>query len=384
MNHISESIRYIGADDLRLDLFENQYKLPFGVSYNSYLILDKKICVLDTIDKRATRDWLYNLKNELGDKKPDYLVISHMEPDHSANIETIAKEYPEMKLVVNAKTTPILKQFTDIEGIDGRIHEVKEGDKLELGEHTLNFYMAPMVHWPEVMVEYEEKEKVLFSADGFGTFGALEHDPRWIVAARRYYTNIVGKFGPSVQALLKKAEGLDIQVIAPLHGPIIKEDLAYYIEKYKIWSSYEPEDKGVFVAYASIYGNTKEAAIHFARMLEEEGLEVRTADLMRDDHAKAVEYAFKYDRMVLASITYDGVLPPAMQSFLYRLSIKNYQNRKVGLIENGSWGPIAAKKMTEELQKMKNIEVCENVVTIRSKRHDADNEAFEALKKELM
>ena len=384
MEHVSEAIRYVGADDPKLDLFENQYRLPFGVSYNSYVILDKKIAIMDTIDKRATKEWMTNVKEVLKDRKPDYLVVQHMEPDHSANIETIANEYPEMKIVANAKTFPIIAQFTDLELTDDRKVEVKEGETLELGEHILQFFMAPMVHWPEVMVTYEQKEKVLFSADGFGTFGALEHNPRWIVGARRYYTNIVGKYGPSVQALLKKAAGLDINIIAPLHGPILKEDLGYYIEKYNLWSTYEPEDKGVLVAYSSIYGNTKEAALYFAKMLEDAGVEVRTVDLMRDDPAKGVEYAFKYDKIVLASITYDGNLPPAMEGFLYRLASKGVQKRKVGLIENGSWGPIAAKKMKEHLDAMKDMTVCENIVTIRSKRKDAHQAAFEALRDELL
>lgn len=380
---ISDSIRYVGADDTTLDLFEGQYPVPFGVSYNSYVIFDQKTAVMDTVDKRAIDEWLQNLKDELGDRKPDYLVVQHLEPDHSGGIEELCRRFPDMQVVCSAKAAGMLPQFLGID-LGDRVHPVKEGDTLSLGSHTLHFVMAPMVHWPEVMMTYEDSEKVLFSADAFGTFGALNSHINWLVEARRYYINIVGKYGPSVQTVLKKAAALDIAKILPLHGPVLDEDLGKYIGFYDTWSKYEPERKGILVAYASAHGNTKEAALHLAKKLEEAGEMVITIDLSRDDMARAVEGAYCFDRMVLASITYDGNLFPPMQDFLYHLSIKNFQKRTVGLIENGSWAPVAAKKMREELEKDKDITILDPVVTIRTRRHESDEAQFEALKDALV
>lgn len=363
---ISESILYIGVDDKDLDLFESQYIVPNGVSYNSYLILDEKIAVMDTIDKRKTDEWFENLEKALNGKKPDYLIISHLEPDHAANIKSLAEKYPEMKLVGNKKTFAMLPQFFEM-NLDGRTVEVGEGSELSLGAHTLQFFMAPMVHWPEVMVSYEKNEKVLFSADGFGKFGALDTDEDWTCEARRYYFNIVGKYGAQVQALLKKTAQLDIQTICPLHGPILKENLGYYIEKYDTWSSYRPEDEGIFIAYASIHGNTAAAAKQLKEILEAKGaVKVAIADLSRDDIAEAVEDAFRYNKLIVAASTYDGGIFPCMEDFLLHLKSKNFQNRKAAMMENGSWGPMAAKKMRELLEQMKNIEICDTVVTIKS------------------
>ena len=363
---ISESILYIGVDDKDLDLFESQYIVPNGVSYNSYLILDEKIAVMDTIDKRKTDEWFENLEKALNGKKPDYLIISHLEPDHAANIKSLAEKYPEMKLVGNKKTFAMLPQFFEM-NLDSRTVEVGEGSELSLGAHTLQFFMAPMVHWPEVMVSYEKNEKVLFSADGFGKFGALDTDEDWTCEARRYYFNIVGKYGAQVQALLKKTAQLDIQTICPLHGPILKENLGYYIEKYDTWSSYRPEDEGIFIAYASIHGNTEAAAKQLKEILEAKGAaKVAIADLSRDDIAEAVEDAFRYNKLIVAASTYDGGIFPCMEDFLLHLKSKNFQNRKAAMMENGSWGPMAAKKMRELLEQMKNIEICDTVVTIKS------------------
>ena len=374
---VTDSVKYIGADDRDIDLFESQYVVPEGVSYNSYVIIDDKITVMDTVDKRATDKWVSNLKEALGGKQPEYLVISHLEPDHAANIQKIAEMYPGMKLVGNAKTFQMLPQFFDFD-MSGRMVTVKEGDELTIGSHTLQFFMAPMVHWPEVMVTYEKSEKILFSADGFGKFGALDSDDDdWACEARRYYFNIVGKYGAQVQALLKKASGLDISIICPLHGPVLKEDLGYYINKYDIWSSYEPEDKGVLVAYASIHGNTATAAKECAEMFKNKGVEkLELFDFSRDDMAEAIEAAFRYDRMVLASATYDGGLFPVMEDFLAHLKSKNYQKRKVALIENGSWAPVAAKKMEDMLSGMKNIEICEKRVSIKSVMKEDDKAAI--------
>ena len=364
--YISEAVKYIGADDKDIDLFESQYFVPNGVSYNSYVILDQKIAVMDTVDRRATQEWLANLEHVLGEREPDYLIISHMEPDHAGNIQTVAEKYPKMQLVGNAKTFQMLQQFFSF-SLEGRTLTVKEGEELSLGEHTLVFYMAPMVHWPEVMVEYEKKEQILFSADGFGKFGALDVKEDWTPEARRYFINIVGKYGAQVQALLKKASGLMISKICPLHGPILSENLGYYIEKYDIWSSYRPEEKGVLVAYASIHGNTKKAAEEIKKLfLQTKTQNVKIMDLSREDMAEAVAQAFCYDRLVLACATYDGGLFPVMEDFLQHLKNKNYQKRRVGLIENGSWAPLAAKKMKEYLEQMKEIEVCEPVITIKS------------------
>lgn len=354
------------------------YVVPEGVSYNSYVIMDEKITVMDTVDARATEEWVSNLKEALGDKSPEYLVVSHLEPDHAANIQKIAEMYPDMKLVGNAKTFQMLPQFFEFD-LSDRTVTVKEGDELSIGSHTLQFFMAPMVHWPEVMVTYEKSEKILFSADGFGKFGAINSDEEddWACEARRYYFNIVGKYGAQVQALLKKASGLDIAIICPLHGPVLKEDLGYYINKYDVWSSYEPEDKGVLVAYASIHGNTAKAAKACAEMFENKGVEkLELFDLSRDDMAEAIEAAFRYDRMVIASATYDGGLFPVMEDFLAHLKSKNYQKRKVALIENGSWAPVAAKKMADMLESMKNIEICEKRVSIKSVMKEADKAAI--------
>ena len=379
---ISDQIKYIGADDTDLDLFESQYIVPNGVSYNSYLILDEKIAVMDTIDKRKTEEWLANLAGELGDKMPDYLVVSHMEPDHAASIERAANTYPSMKIVGNMKTLQMMKQFFETDFTD-RFVEVKEGDKLSLGEHELTFLMAPMVHWPEVMVEYESKEKILFSADGFGKFGALSADEDWACEARRYYFNIVGRYGVQVQALLKKAATLDIQTICPLHGPILTENLSYYIDKYNTWSSYTPEDKGILVASASIHGNTKAAALKLVEKLEATGVKVAFTDLTRDDMAEAIEDAFRYDRMVVCACTYDGGLFPAAESFIAHLKSKNYQNRTVGFMENGTWAPMAAKHMRAAFETMKNITLLDSVVTIKSTLNKDSEAQMDALVAEL-
>lgn len=381
---ISNDIKYIGVDDKKIDLFESQYILPKGVSYNSYLIKDEKNVVMDTVDKRASEEWIENLERTLNGEKIDYLVISHLEPDHAGNIGYLAKKYPEMKLIGNAKTFQMLVQFFSIENLEERKIVVKEGDEINLGKHTLQFFMAPMVHWPEVMVTYEKTEKILFTADGFGKFGALDTDEEWACEARRYYFNIVGKYGMQVQALLKKAAILDIKMICPLHGPILKENLGYYINKYDIWSSYKPEEEGVFIAYASMYGYTKQAVEKLVEILKEKGIEkISTTDLSRDDMAEAVEDAFKYDKMILAAPSYNaGVFPP-MQEFLYHLQSKNYQNRKIGIIENGSWAPSAAKTMKEIISKMKNIEIYEPTVTIISKMNENNIAELEKLANNL-
>ena len=365
---ISDSIKYVGVDDKDIDLFESQYVVPDGVSYNSYIIFDEKITIMDTVDARATDEWVKNIEEALDGKEPSYLVISHLEPDHAANIGLIAHKYPNMQLIGNAKTFQMLPQFFDEDFADRQV-VVKEGDEISLGSHSLTFVMAPMVHWPEVMVAYEKTEKIIFSADGFGKFGALdsEDDEGWACEARRYYFNIVGKYGAQVQNLLKKASALDIQTICPLHGPVLKENLGYYLDLYNTWSSYEPEDEGVLVAYASIHGNTAKAAKQIADKLKAKGVEkMEVMDLSRDDMAEAVEAAFRYDKMVLACATYDGGLFPVMEDFLNHLKSKNFQKRKAALVENGSWAPLAAKKMRESLESMKNIEICENIVSIKS------------------
>lgn len=366
MNHYSESIRCIGCYDRDLDLFESQYSVPDGISYNSYVILDEKVAVLDTIDARKTGEWLANLEAALAGRGVDYLVIHHMEPDHSASVAVLAEKYPDMKLVGNAKTFPMLKQFTG-QDYAGRTVTVKEGDTLELGSHTLTFFMAPMVHWPEVMVSYESAEKALFSADAFGRFGDPDSGEEWLEEARRYYINIVGKYGVQTQALLKKAAALDLQAICPLHGPVLAgEAMALALEKYGVWSSYEPEETGVLVAYASIHGNTAKAALEMAELLRAEGLEVLPWDLTRQDWAAAVGHAFRYSGVVLMASSYDaGVFTP-MAQFLYRLQAKGFRNRVVGLVENGSWGPTANRTMQGFLDGMKGLTVLEPRVTIRS------------------
>lgn len=383
--YISDSIKYIGADDTTLDLFESQYIVPNGVSYNSYIIMDEKIAVMDTVDQRKTDEWFDNLNKALDGKTPDYLVVSHLEPDHAANIQNFVEKYPTAKLVLSMKAKAMMPQFFEIDNLDDICITVKEGDTLELGEHKLTFIMAPMVHWPEVMVEYEEKEKILFSADGFGKFGALSADEDWACEARRYYFNIVGKYGAPVQTLLKKAANLDIKMICPLHGPILKENLGYYIDKYNTWSSYQPEDEGVLVAYASIHGNTEKAAKLIAKTLEEKGApKVAITDLTRDDMAEAIEDAFRYSKLIIAASSYDGGVFPPMEDFLNRLSHKAYQNRTVGLVENGSWAPCAARAMKGFVENMKNITICDNTVTIKSTLKDADMDSVSALVDEIL
>lgn len=382
MLNITESIKYVGVNDRTIDLFEGQYVVPNGVSYNSYVIMDDKIAVFDTVDKRKTEDWLSNVENVLGGKKPDYLVISHMEPDHSASIDAFLKKYPSVTVVGNEKTFNIAERFF------GDIFQnklvVKEGEELSLGKHNLKFVFAPMVHWPEVMFTYETTEKVLFSADAFGKFGALDVDEEWACEARRYYFNIVGKYGATVQSVLKKAAALDIKIICPLHGPVLNENLEYYIGKYNIWSSYQPEDKGVLIAYASIYGNTAKAAEQLAELLREKGEKVAVADLARCDMAEAIEDAFRYDRLVTASVTYDGGLFPAMESFLSHLKAKNYQNRTVAFIENGSWAPMSGKLMRGFFDGMKNITVIDKLVTVKSAVKDDTKEELKQLAAELV
>jgi len=377
--YISEDIVYVGVDDKEIDLFESQYVVPNGVSYNSYLILDDQIALMDTVDARKTTEWLERVKQELKGKTPAYLILSHLEPDHSGSVEAVAKAYPDMKLVGNAKTFAMLPQFIDLDTTDRQV-VVKEGDTLPLGKHTLHFVMAPMVHWPEVMVEYEETEKVLFSADAFGKFGALDTEEDWACEARRYYFNIVGKYGGPVTTLLKKAAALDIQTICPLHGPVLKEKLEYYIGKYQTWSSYEPEDKGILIAYASIHGNTAQVAQNLAEILRSKGAEkVVVSDLAREDMAEVIEDAFRYDRMILAAASYDGGVFPCMESFLAHLKSKAYQKRKVGLVENGSWAPCAGRIMKSTLESMKDITLAEPLVTIRSAQKPADEVQLNAL-----
>jgi len=379
---ISDAVRYIGCDDHDIDLFESQYQVPNGVSYNSYLIVDEKIAIMDTVDARAGQEWLANLEQELeqnlSGRRPDYLVVSHLEPDHAANIQRVCERYPQLKVVSNAKALSMLPQFFDMD-FTKRSIEVKEGDTLDLGSHSLSFYMAPMVHWPEVMVTYESSEKILFSADGFGKFGALDAREEWDDEARRYYMNIVGKYGAPVQALLKKASALDIETICPLHGPVLKENLAHYLEKYDIWSSYRPEDRGVTIACASIHGNTAAAARELAALFQEDGQKVSFFDLARDDMARAIEDAFRYDRLVLAAATYDGGLFPCMEDFLYHLKLKNYQKRTVGILENGSWAPMAGKLMREYVAGLKDCVVAEPVVTVKSALNDASRAQLKAL-----
>lgn len=381
---ITDSIKYVGVNDHQVDLFEGQYKVPNGMSYNSYVILDEKVAVMDTVDAHFTDEWLGNLARVLDGRKPDYLVVQHMEPDHAANVANFMKAYPETTVVANAKTFVMIKNFFELD-LEGRKLVVENGSSLSLGSHTLTFVFAPMVHWPEVMVTYESSEKVLFSADGFGKFGALDVEEDWDDESRRYFIGIVGKYGAQVQALLKKAATLDIQTICPLHGPILKENLGYYIGKYMTWSSYEPEDDGVLVAYASIHGNTKTAAEKMKEILEAKGAKkVAITDLSRDDMAEAIEDAFRYDKLVLAAASYDASVFPCMETFLNKLTNKNYQNRKIAIIENGSWAPTAARVMKGYVEKMKKITLCEKTVTIKSAMKDADVTAMEELADELL
>ena len=381
--NISDSVKYVGVDDKDIDLFESQYKVPNGVSYNSYVILDEKIAIMDTVDKRATDEWIKNLEEVLDGKEPDYLIVSHLEPDHAANIQVLFEKYPSVKLVGNEKTFNMLPYFFNMD-LEGRTVTVKEGDELNLGEHTLVFVMAPMVHWPEVMVEYEKTEKILFSADGFGKFGALDCDEEWTDEARRYFINIVGKFGPAVQNLLKKAATLDIKTICPLHGPVLTENLGFYIDKYLKWSSYTPEEKGTVVAYASIHGNTKAAAIKMAKMLEAKGETVALYDLSRADVSQVISDSFKYDKLVVLAATYDGGIFSPMQDFLHRLKMKNFQKRKVAIIENGSWTPVAGRQMEALFKEMKDIEFVGDILTIKAVAKKEDLENIEKLVDELV
>lgn len=379
--NISESVKYIGVDDTTIDLFECQYVVPEGVSYNSYVILDEKIAIMDTVDKRGMKEWEDNLLKTLDGKKADYVIVQHMEPDHAGSLARLLELFPDITVVGNAKTFVMINQFFENINIKDSL-TVKEGDTLNLGSHTLTFVMAPMVHWPEVMVTYESSEKILFSADGFGKFGALSltENEDWACEARRYYFNIVGKYGAPVQTLLKKASALDIKTICPLHGPVLSDNLGYYLDLYNTWSSYQPESKGIFIAYASIHGNTAVAANRFADILRDKGVEkVVVTDLSRCDIAEAVEDAFRYDRMVLAAASYDAGVFPIMQDFLHHLQSKAYQNRTIGLIENGSWAPTAAKTMRSILDTMKNITIVEPVVTIKSALKENDIPALEEL-----
>lgn len=379
----SESIKFIGANDHTLDLFENQYPLEYGVSYNSYVILDDKVAVMDTIDIRESEAWLNTLKEELDGREVDYLIVSHMEPDHAANIDTLCKLYPNMKVVGNATTFTMINNFFEIDGLEQKKHVVKEGDTLSLGKHTLQFYMAPMVHWPEVMMTYVPEEKVLFSADAFGKFGTLDVEDDWATEARRYYFNIVGKYGMQVQTALKKLSGLEINVICPLHGPILTENLGYYLNLYNTWSSYQPEEDGVLIAYATIYGHTKEAAYDLKKMIEATGQKVKILELNRVPVSVAIGEAFRYSKLVLMSSSYDAGVFPAMELFLLELSHKNFQNRKVAIVENGSWAPSAGKTIKSYVEKWKNIDLVEPVITIRSKAKKADEEKLEALAKTI-
>ena len=378
--NVTEKIKYIGVDDTTIDLFESQYIVPNGISYNSYLIMDEKIAIMDTADKRKSEEWFTNLEEGLEGRTPDYLIVQHMEPDHAGNIASLLAKYPNLQVAASAKAIQMMPQFFEDTCFEGRTIAVKEGDTLSLGTHTLQFFMAPMVHWPEVMVTYDSTDKVLFTADGFGKFGALAHEEEWACEARRYYFNICGKYGPQVQALLKKAATLDIACICPLHGPILKEDLGYYIGLYDTWSKYEVETEGVFIAYASIHGGTRKAAEKMAEILREKGApKVSIADLSRDDMAEAVEDAFRMSKLIVAAASYDADVFPPMHDFLHHLKLKAYQKRRVGIIENGSWAPCAGRIMKGMLESMKEIEIVEPMVTIRSAMKQGDIPALEAL-----
>ncbi len=378
--NISDSIIYIGADDKDLDLFEGQYIVPEGVSYNSYLIVDEKIAVMDSVDDRKLDVWFDQLKSALAGRTPDYMVITHMEPDHSSGVEMIMKEYPSIKLVGNAKTFTIMSQLFEVENLAECSITVKEGDTLPLGEHTLKFFMAPMVHWPEVMVAYESNTKTLFSADGFGKFGASDAKGGWACEARRYYYNIVGKYGANVQALLKKLNGVEVSTIAPLHGPILREDIGYYVKMYDMWSRYLPEEDSILIVHASIHGNTAKVAHELQTILKAKGKEnVELMDLTRDDMAEAIENAFYSETLVLAASSYDAAVFPPMDHYLHHLKSKNFQNRRVGIIENGSWAPTAAKTMKATLETMKGITILDPTVTIKSSYKPSDAAALEAL-----
>lgn len=378
---ITDTIRYIGVDDLDIDLFESQYVVPEGMSYNSYVILDEKIAVMDTVDARKGEEWKANLAAVLDGRQPDYLVVHHMEPDHASLIAEAVNTYPAMKVVLSAAAAKMLPNFFEGTDFEGRVLSVKEGDSLSLGTHILQFIAAPMVHWPEVIMSYEQTEKVLFAADGFGKFGALCNETDdWACEARRYYFNICGKYGAQVQAVLQKAATLDIRTICPLHGPVLSGDLTPYLSLYDTWSRYEPETEGVLVAYASIHGGTAAAAREFAEMLRARGAEkVVLSDLSRSDMAEVIEDAFRYPRLVLAASSYDAGVFPVMHDFLHHLQIKNYQKRRIGLIENGSWAPCAARAMRTLIEPMKEITLVEPTVTIRSRMKQTDIPAMEAL-----
>lgn len=384
MTNITANILYTGVNDKTIDLFEGQYPVPNGISYNSYVIMDDKIAIMDTADSRKTEEWLSQIEAALQGRQPDYVIVLHMEPDHSGSLETLLRRYPQIKVVGNAKTFQMISQFFPLD-ISDRTVTVKEGDTLPLGKHTLQFIMAPMVHWPEVMFAYEQTEKVLFAADAFGKFGALDAQEDWLDEARRYYFNIVGKYGVQVQAVLKKAASLDIRMICPLHGPVLKENLGYYLEKYQLWSSYIPEDSGVTIAYASIYGHTAAAAEKLAETLKAKGAEhIALFDLNRCDMSKAVESAFHYDKLVLASATYNMDLFPSMEAFLHHLTGKNYQNRTIGIIENGTWAPAVAKQIKELLSNSKNLTLCNTTVTVKSALNADSTAKIETLAEELL
>ena len=379
---ITNDIQYIGVNDHQVDLFEGQYDVPNGMAYNSYVILDDKIAVMDTVDQNFGEEWLKNLETVLNGRKPDYLISQHMEPDHSANIHVFLQRYPEATVVASAKAFAMMKQFFGTDYADRRI-VVGEGDTLTLGKHVLTFVTAPMVHWPEVIVTYDSYDKVLFSADGFGKFGALDVDEDWACEARRYYIGIVGKYGPQVQALLKKAAGLDIAIICPLHGPVLTENLGYYLNLYDIWSSYKVESEGVVIAYTSIYGNTKKAALLLAEKLEAMGQKVTVTDLARDDIHEAVEDAFRHGKLVLATSTYNGDVFPFMKEYIHHLTERNFQNRTIGLIENGSWAPVAAKVMRKMLENSKNLTFLEPTVKIFSAMNETNIAEIDALAQAL-
>ena len=381
MEHITDSIVYVGVDDKTIDLFESQYRVPNGMAYNSYIIFDEKIAVMDTVDKRGADAWLDNVTEALAGRKPDYLVVHHMEPDHAGSIQLLAERYPDMKLVGNKKTFVMMGQFfPSLPLSEERLVTVGEGDALSLGSHTLTFFLAPMVHWPEAMVSFEQSEGLLFSADAFGKFGTRDADEDWTCEARRYYFNIVGKYGGPVQTLLKKLSGAAVNIICPLHGPILTENLGFYIGKYQLWSSYQPEDDGVTIACASIHGNTMRAVHELAEILIKKGAKkISIFDLSRDDMAEAVEDAFRYDKLILAAASYDGGVFPPMDDFLHHLASKAYQNRKVGYVQNGSWAPSALKTMKAVVDGMKNITQVEPAVTITSSLKPADIPALEAL-----
>lgn len=385
MKQITRDVVYIGADDTDLDLFESQYIVPNGISYNSYLILDERVAIMDTVDRRCGEQWFAALEAALGGRTPDYLVVQHMEPDHSACIAEVMERYPSLRLVATERALRMLPLYFETFDFEGRTQAVGEGDTLSLGAHTLQFHLAPMVHWPEVMVTYDRADRILFSADAFGKFGALSHDEDWACEARRYYFNICGKYGNQVQALLKKASKLDIATICPLHGPVLSENLGYYIGLYDTWSRYEAETEGVLVAYASIHGGTAEAAEMLAGMLDAKGAgKIAVADLSRCDMAEAIEDAFRMNRLVLAAASYDGGLFPPMVDFLHHLQSKGFRNRRVALVENGSWAPSAGREMTAMLEKMKDIDCVTPVVTLRGRMKQSDLGALEALADALL